>query len=347
MEHGPRFRGVSASRRDPSDTGVRRASGTIGGQVCDACGGDDREGPSGGFRSRPSDQGRSAVSWRSPGRWSARSFARTSRRSSMNFGSADADTGHWDGRVRPDAGAERDPVVPRTPDTDPDLRELSGPRGPYSGRQEFLPRRVPDRPGGSSLQQAAGGRPMEATGSGALNVAWTGISMTAGAHTCEGARTRRLLRLALLTSTVLACTVLACAMGGAAVAQSAAPARTNLQVISIGPGTLTAGLNRLAAQSGVEILFDAALTSGRLNQGVSGTMTAAAALDALLAGTGIHARFAGGNQVVLTAPETRLSRQDGRRSPAGLPSSASPPLPAPAPARTGRARTPAGPPRQG
>lgn len=149
---------------------------------------------------------------------------------------------------------------------------------------------------------------MEATGSGALNAAWTGISMTAGAHTCEGARTRRLFRLALLASTVLAntalaSTVLTCAIGGTALAQSAAPARTTQQAIAIPPGTLTAGLNRLAAQSGIEILFDAALTSGRLTQGVSGTMTAAAALDTLLAGTGIRARFAGGNQVVLTAPE--------------------------------------------
>ncbi len=83
-------------------------------------------------------------------------------------------------------------------------------------------------------------------------------------------------------------------------AQTPAPASSVQLAISIGPGTLTAALNQLAAQAGLEILFDAELTSGRLTNGVRGTMTPNQALDTLLAGTGIRARFAGRNQVVLS-----------------------------------------------
>ncbi|MGU3495312.1 TonB-dependent receptor domain-containing protein [Xanthobacteraceae bacterium A53D] len=102
------------------------------------------------------------------------------------------------------------------------------------------------------------------------------------------------LRIALLAGSMLAVSA------PHALAQSTAPARIAQQSVSIPAGPLTTALNRLAAQTGIEILFDAALTSGRTTAGISGTLTPSQALDALLAGSGITARFAGSNQVVLT-----------------------------------------------
>lgn len=84
-----------------------------------------------------------------------------------------------------------------------------------------------------------------------------------------------------------------------AAAQSAIPARTTQQPISVPAGPLTPALNRLAAQSGLQILFDAGLAGDKTTRGVSGNLSPAEALDAVLAGTGLSARFAGGNQVVL------------------------------------------------
>ena len=85
-----------------------------------------------------------------------------------------------------------------------------------------------------------------------------------------------------------------------AIAQSAARAQTAQQSISIPAGPLTPALNRLAAQAGLQILFDAGLAQGKATRGVSGNLTSAQALDAVLVGTGLSARFAGGNQVVLS-----------------------------------------------
>ncbi|BCH30732.1 TonB-dependent receptor [Mesorhizobium sp. L-8-10] len=85
-----------------------------------------------------------------------------------------------------------------------------------------------------------------------------------------------------------------------AAAQTVAPAQTAQQSISVPAGSLTPALNQLAAQSGLQILFDANLARGKTTQGVSGNLTPSQALDAVLAGTGLSARFAGGNQVVLS-----------------------------------------------
>jgi iron complex outermembrane receptor protein len=111
------------------------------------------------------------------------------------------------------------------------------------------------------------------------------------------------LRLALLASTMLALNWTA-----PAVAQSAAPAQASQQSISIPAGPLTPALNRLAAQAGLQILFDAGLAQGKTTRGVSGNLTPTQALDAILAGTGLSARFAGGNQVVLSI--TTASTED-------------------------------------
>lgn len=88
--------------------------------------------------------------------------------------------------------------------------------------------------------------------------------------------------------------------------QAAPPAPATPQAISIPAGPLTPALNRLAAQAGLQILFDAGLTRGKTTRGVRGALVPEQALDRLLAGTGISGRFAGSTQVVLTgnpAPE--------------------------------------------
>lgn len=92
-----------------------------------------------------------------------------------------------------------------------------------------------------------------------------------------------------------------------AAAQSATREQTVQQSISVPAGSLTRALNSLAAQAGLQILFDANLTSGKTTRGVSGTLTPAEALETLLAGTGVAARFAGANQVVLSTSTASTS----------------------------------------
>lgn len=76
-------------------------------------------------------------------------------------------------------------------------------------------------------------------------------------------------------------------------------AQAAAQSISVPAGPLTPALNSLAAQTGLQILFDASLAEGKTTRGVSGAATPEQALAALLAGTGVSARFAGSNQVTL------------------------------------------------
>jgi outer membrane receptor for ferric coprogen and ferric-rhodotorulic acid len=72
--------------------------------------------------------------------------------------------------------------------------------------------------------------------------------------------------------------------------------------ISIPPGPLTQGINRLAAQTGLQILFDAGLAQGRTSPGASGQLTAEAALRQLLVGSGLIYRMAGPNTATLSMP---------------------------------------------
>ncbi|MCM2477111.1 TonB-dependent receptor [Rhizobium sp. CG5] len=111
--------------------------------------------------------------------------------------------------------------------------------------------------------------------------------------------TRAGLRAILLAGTALV--VLNPAMP--AMAETAA-AQATAQSISVPAGPLTPALNSLAAQTGLQILFDASLASGRTTAGVSGTLSPEQALSTVLAGTGVDARFAGSNQVTLSAGAT-------------------------------------------
>lgn len=78
-----------------------------------------------------------------------------------------------------------------------------------------------------------------------------------------------------------------------------AQAQATAQSISVPAGPLTPALNSLAAQTGLQILFDASVATGKTTRGVSGAITPEQALNSVLAGTGVDARFAGSHQVTL------------------------------------------------
>jgi iron complex outermembrane receptor protein len=68
---------------------------------------------------------------------------------------------------------------------------------------------------------------------------------------------------------------------------------------SVPAGPLTPALNQYAAQSGLQILFDANLAAGRHTQGARGNLTPHQALSQLLAGTGLAYRFTNSRTVSL------------------------------------------------
>lgn len=91
-----------------------------------------------------------------------------------------------------------------------------------------------------------------------------------------------------------------------------AQAQAQERSISVSAGPLTPALNSLAAQTGLQILFDASVAEGKATRGVSGTLTPEQALRAVLAGTGVDARFAGSNQVTLqNGPATSAPAEEG------------------------------------
>lgn len=99
---------------------------------------------------------------------------------------------------------------------------------------------------------------------------------------------------------LLASTILAANWAVPAMAQNTPVAQEAPRAISIPAGPLTPALNRLAGLTGLQILFDADLTRGKTTSGVTGTLTPAQALDRVLAGTGVTARFTGAGQVALS-----------------------------------------------
>ncbi|MBK4217912.1 TonB-dependent receptor [Paracoccus caeni] len=108
----------------------------------------------------------------------------------------------------------------------------------------------------------------------------------------------------------MAGTILGSAVAMPAAAQESAPV-SQARPISIPSGPLTPALNALAAQADLQLMFDASLTEGRSTAGASGTMTPSQALDRLLAGSAISARFAGSNQVLLIGgTPTSLTTED-------------------------------------
>lgn len=89
------------------------------------------------------------------------------------------------------------------------------------------------------------------------------------------------------------------------------------QRISIPPGTLQAALDRLARQSGVQIIFRPADVRGRKTGGAKGARSVEQALQQLLAGTGLALEKDGTGAFAVT----------GGNAPAGVPADFDPAIP--------------------
>ncbi|WP_433933410.1 TonB-dependent receptor domain-containing protein [Brevundimonas diminuta] len=99
--------------------------------------------------------------------------------------------------------------------------------------------------------------------------------------------------------------VAALAISGAAHAQPQTPAQINF---SIPAGPLGAALNTYASQAGRQLMFTSGQVAGRRTPGLSGRMTADAALDQLLAGSGLVAvQSSSGAWVLQRAPKDQLA----------------------------------------
>lgn len=71
--------------------------------------------------------------------------------------------------------------------------------------------------------------------------------------------------------------------------------------VNVPAQSLSGALRALSRQTGLEIVFTPALVEGRRSPGINGHMTARAALDRLLAGSGLSARFDDGAAVLVRA----------------------------------------------
>lgn len=115
----------------------------------------------------------------------------------------------------------------------------------------------------------------------------------------EGLRIKRL--------SVASLTMLCGLMSGLAVADS--------HTFNIPQQPLASALNRLAAQSGLQVIFDGTLVVGKSSPGVVGTKEPEVALAEVLKGSGLTWRATGGNSVMLEkAPESGSTLQLGETS---------------------------------
>lgn len=71
---------------------------------------------------------------------------------------------------------------------------------------------------------------------------------------------------------------------------------------SIPAGSLDSGLTRFGAASGIQVLYSSAIANGLNTAGVKGNLPPEAALNALLANTGLTYRFTGPKSVTITNP---------------------------------------------
>lgn len=104
----------------------------------------------------------------------------------------------------------------------------------------------------------------------------------------------------------LSVALLATATGSIAPAM-AQSTQNQTKSFSIPAGSLTSALNSFAAQSGLQILFDASLANGKTTGGASGSLTANQALSSILAGSGITYRYTGQSTITLDGPDAANS----------------------------------------
>ncbi|MGK6317181.1 TonB-dependent siderophore receptor [Neorhizobium sp. DT-125] len=79
---------------------------------------------------------------------------------------------------------------------------------------------------------------------------------------------------------------------------------------SIPAGSLDTALTRFGATSGIQVLYSASVTQGLRTPGVSGNLSSQAAVEQLLAGTGLSYRFTGPNAVTISSPDQAASATD-------------------------------------
>jgi iron complex outermembrane receptor protein len=86
------------------------------------------------------------------------------------------------------------------------------------------------------------------------------------------------------------------------------------RTFAIRPQPLPSALTVFGQQTGLQVSVDAAAARGLTSPGATGTMTAAAALNRLLAGTGLSYRFTGASTVVIGTPGAQTT---GGAAPSG------------------------------
>jgi hemoglobin/transferrin/lactoferrin receptor protein len=119
------------------------------------------------------------------------------------------------------------------------------------------------------------------------------------------ARAALLAALALTTAIGMA---MALAVPGTAQAQTAgAAAQAEQRRFDIPAQPLAQALPTFGQQAGIQVSAHGDVVRGAATRGVSGTMTPAAALRQLLAGTGLGFRMTGGGAVILAQPESSSS----------------------------------------
>lgn len=100
-------------------------------------------------------------------------------------------------------------------------------------------------------------------------------------------------------------------MGGVAVVAMVAPAQAQTATYNIPKGELRAALATYIRQSGVQLVFRTEDVRGRRTRGVRGSMSAEAALDQLLAGTGLSAVRDTNGAVVVAARQAQRAEGNG------------------------------------
>lgn len=130
-----------------------------------------------------------------------------------------------------------------------------------------------------------------------------------------GGRDVKTIRIALLAGVALA--TLSPALSAAMAQQSAATRSTSL---SIPAGDLAGALDQFSRQTGLQVMADPALLSGKRTQGVSGALAVPAGLRQLLAGTGLDFQMDG--ETVLLLRQTAGAIPTAAPLPAGAQSTA-------------------------
>jgi len=107
--------------------------------------------------------------------------------------------------------------------------------------------------------------------------------------------------------------LLAASVGTATVSKADSPSAAQTIEFDIKPQSLTSALNAFALQSHQQILFTPEVAKGKTTKGISGALTADAALAQLLVGTGLSSSKSP-DGMVLVAPADAKEGKKGSSS---------------------------------